>query len=38
LKAFVVVDKDRGMGCEVDDWKRAALPGTVDVIDDLYQQ
>jgi hypothetical protein len=38
LKAFVVVDKDRTLGGEVDDWKEAALSGTVDVIDDLDQQ
>jgi len=37
LKTFVVVDKDRTLGCEVDDWKEAALPDTVDVIDDLDQ-
>jgi hypothetical protein len=37
LKTFVVVDKDRTLGSEVDDWKEAALPGTVDVIDDLDQ-
>jgi hypothetical protein len=38
LKAFVIVDKDRTINGEVDDWRDAARPGTIDVMDNLDQE
>jgi hypothetical protein len=38
LKTFIVVEKDRTKSGEVNDWRDAASPGTMDIIDNLDQK